>query len=239
MSDLSNPNLQSANKNAKIDPRLVVVYGGGGHAKAVIELIEAQGKYSVAGILDDSLPLGSLLLGKPVLGGGDTLARLKEQGIGQVVNAVGGISDIRPRLAIYGRIQAAGLTVPDVIHPRAWVEKSAQLQGGAQILCNTYVGSDNRIGFGCLMNVGVILSHDCVLGDYVNLSPGATLAGNVQVGARTRIGMGVTINLGIHIGCDVRIGNSAVIKKDVPDGMVVHAGEVWPQPQIYLTSSKL
>jgi sugar O-acyltransferase (sialic acid O-acetyltransferase NeuD family) len=238
MSDSSTLNFQdSSSSDAAIDPRWVVVYGGGGHAKAVIELIEAEGKYSVAGILDDSLPLGSTLLGKPVLGGGEALLHLKERGIGQVVNAVGGITDIHPRLAIYDRILAAGLTVPDVVHPRAWVEKSAQLHGGAQILCNTYVGSDNRIGFGCLMNVGVILSHDCVLGDFVNLSPGAILAGNVQVGPRTRIGMGVTINLGIHVGSDVRIGNSAVIKKDVPDGKIVHAGEIWPRPRIYSMSA--
>ena len=212
-----------------IDPKALVIYGGGGHAKALIELIEAEGKYRVAGVLDDHLAAGSKIFNAPVLGGGDLLARLKAQGIGQVVNAVGGIGDIVPRLHIYERIASAGLKVPSVVHPRAYIEKSAVLGEGGQVFFNAYIGSDCRVGFGCIINTGAILSHDCVLGEYVNISPGAILAGTVSVGARTLIGMGATINLGVKVGSGVRIGNSAVIKSDVPDNTIVRAGAVWPE----------
>ena len=212
-----------------INPKAVVIYGGGGHAKALIELIDAAGLYQVEGVLDDHLPVGSKLFTVPVLGGGDLLLRLKAQGIGMVVNAVGGIGDITPRLRIYEHIAAAGLKVPSVIHPRAYIEKSARVADGAQVFFNAYIGSDTRTGFGCIINTGAILSHDCVLSDYVNVSPGAILAGAVTVGERTLIGMGVTINLGVKIGSGVRIGNSAVIKADVPDNSIVRAGAIWPE----------
>ena len=212
----------------KIDPTLLVIYGGGGHAKALIELIQTEGKYKVAGILDDHLPLESKVLGIPVLGGKSMLTRLKAQGIDQVVNAVGGIGDITPRLRIYEAIRSAGLKVPTVIHPRAFIEKSAVMEPGQQVFFNAYIGTDVKIGFGCILNTGVILSHDCVLGDYVNVSPGAILAGAVQVGERVLIGMGVTINLGVQIGAGARIGNSAVVKADVPENGIVRAGEIWP-----------
>jgi acetyltransferase EpsM len=212
-----------------IDPHAVVIYGGGGHAKALIELIEAGGSYHVAGVLDDNLAVGSKLFTVPVLGTGDLLLRLKAQGIGLVVNAVGGIGDITPRLRIYERIAAAGLKVPSVVHPRALIEKSARVAEGAQVFFNAYIGSDTRTGFGCIINTGAILSHDCELGDYVNVSPGAILAGAVTVGERTLIGMGVTINLGVKVGSGVRIGNSAVIKNDVPDNSIVRAGAIWPE----------
>jgi hypothetical protein len=115
-------------EKTKLDPKALVIYGGGGHAKSLIELIEAEGKYHVAGILDDHLPVGSQILGVPVLGGGDFLMRLKSQRIGLCVNAVGGIGDISPRLKIYEKIKTAGISVPTVIHPRACVEKSAPWQ---------------------------------------------------------------------------------------------------------------
>ena len=213
----------------EIDPSAVVIYGGGGHAKALIELMAAEGKYRVVGVLDDHLAVGSKLFTVPVLGGGDWLLRLKGQGIGYVVNAVGGIGDITPRLKIYERIAAAGLKVPSVVHPRAYVEKSAVIGEGNQIFFNAYIGSDTQIGFGVIVNTGAILSHDCVLGDFVNVSPGAILAGAVSVAERTLIGMGVTINLGVKIGKGVRIGNSAVIKADVPDNTIVRAGAIWPE----------
>lgn len=212
----------------KIDPKAVVIYGGGGHAKALIELIEAEGKYKVMGVLDDHIPVGSKILSIPVLGDGSLLLRLKSQGIGKVVNAVGGIGDITPRLRIYEDILAAGLVVPDVLHPRACIENSAHLTGGTQVFFNAYIGSEVTIGFGCIVNTGVIISHDCVLSDYVNLSPGAILAGAVQVGERSLIGMGVTINLGVKIGKGARIGNSAVVKADVPENGIVRAGAIWP-----------
>ena len=212
-----------------IDPKAVVIYGGGGHAKALIELIKAEGKFMVEGVLDDSLAAGNKLFDVPVLGGGEMLARLKAQGIGQVINAVGGIGDIVPRLRIYERIRAAELKVPAVVHPRAYIEKSAVLSDGEQVFFNAYIGSDCRIGFGCIINTGAILSHDCVLGEYVNISPGAILAGAVSVGARTLIGMGATINLGVKVGSGVRIGNSAVVKADVPDNTIIRAGAIWPE----------
>jgi len=212
-----------------IDPKAVVIYGGGGHAKALIELIEAEGKFQVEGVLDDSLAAGNKLFDVPVLGGGEMLARLKARGIGQVFNAVGGIGDIVPRLRIYERIQAAELKVPAVVHPRAYIEKSAVLTDGEQVFFNAYIGSDCRIGFGCIINTGAILSHDCVLGEYVNVSPGAILAGAVNVGPRTLIGMGATINLGVKVGSGVRIGNSAVVKADVPDNTIIRAGAIWPE----------
>jgi sugar O-acyltransferase (sialic acid O-acetyltransferase NeuD family) len=217
-----------ASPSKAIDEKALVIYGGGGHARSLIELIEAGGNYKIAGVLDDRLAVGSKVLGIPVLGGNELLLRLKARGIGKVVNAVGGIGDISPRLRIYAAIQAAGLQVPSVIHPRAYIEKSAVLQPGQQVFFNAYIGSDVKVGFGCIVNTGAIVSHDCVLGDYVNISPGAILAGSVTVGERTLIGMGVTINLGVKVGAGARIGNSAVVKADVPENGIVRAGAVWP-----------
>lgn len=219
---------KGASLSVSADPNTLIIYGGGGHAKSLIDLIRAEGKYLIAGIVDDGLAAGTKVMGVPVLGSGDILADLKQKGINLAVNAVGGIGNITPRLIVYEKLKNTGFTCPTVIHPRAFIEPGAKIGEGGQIFFNAYVGSDAVVGYGCIINTGAILSHDCILKDYVNISPGAILAGAVSIQERTLVGMGVTINLNVKIGAGARIGNSAVIKADVPENGIVRAGMVWP-----------
>jgi acetyltransferase EpsM len=210
------------------DPAALVVYGGGGHGKSIIELVRLLKVYHVVGIIDDGLPAGSQVLGVPVLGGKDALAGLYQRGVHLAVNAVGGIGNLGSRLKVFDNLAQAGFSCPAVVHPTAFVEDSARLANGVQVFPHAYVGSSVQVGFGSIINTGAIVSHDCSLGEAVNLSPGAILAGAVQVAARTLVGMGVTINLEVKIGTGVRIGNGATIKADVPSGAIVKAGTIWP-----------
>ena len=208
--------------------RRLIVYGGGGHGKSVIEAIRAMGAHEVIGVIDDGLPKGTQVLGLPVLGGAEELAALLAQGIRLAANAVGGIGDARGRVRVFRRLVEVGFACPEVIHPTACVEPSARLSPGVQIMPHAYVGSEAEIGFGAIVNTSAVISHDCQLGAYANVSPGALLAGGVRLGESALVGMGVTVNLGVVIGDGARVGNSAVVKKDVPPGGVVRAGSVWP-----------
>lgn len=213
------------------DPTAILIYGGGGHGKALIDLLRALKVYRIVGIIDDHLSRqepGQQIMGLPILGGAEALPKLYQQGIRLAVNAVGGIGNISVRIRVFERLAAEGFHCPALIHPTAFVEPSAQIAGGVQVFPLAYIGSEAQIGYGAIINTGAIVSHDCRIGDYVNLSPGAILAGEVQVGEGTLIGMGVTINLRTRIGRGARVGNSAVVKADVPDEGVVRAGTIWP-----------
>jgi acetyltransferase EpsM len=220
--------LDFTSPNNPFDPTAIVVYGGGGHGKALIELLRVLSTYHIVGVVDDGLPAGQTILDVPVVGGGEALAELYQQGVRLAVNAVGGIGDVAVRIKVFQRIAIAGFACPAVVHPTAYLEASAQLSPGVQVFPHAYVGSDVRVGYGSIINTGAIVSHDCVLGDYTNLSPGAILAGAVQVGSGALIGMGATINLGARIGSGARIGNGATVKSDVPERGVVRAGSIWP-----------
>jgi sugar O-acyltransferase (sialic acid O-acetyltransferase NeuD family) len=207
----------------------LIVYGGGGHGKSLIELIRAHGAYEILGVIDDGIQPGSMVLGVKVLGSAALLPRLVEAGLRWGVNAVGGVGDITSRVEVFTRLESAGLACPALVHPRATVEASAQLGDGVQIFPHAYVGSASSVGYGVIVNTQAVVSHDCVLADYANIAPGALLAGGVIIGERVLIGMGVTINLNVTVGARARVGNSAVVKTDVPPGAVVHAGAVWPE----------
>lgn len=206
----------------------LIIYGGGGHGKTVIELVRALGKYRLIGIVDDRMVPGCDVLDAPVIGGASLLGSLAENGLHKVVNAVGGIGHVEVRVRIFELLMAAGFQFPTVIHPTAFVEPSVKIEDGVQILAKTYISSDAMIGFGTVINAGVVVSHDCQLGKYVNLSPGAMLAGGVSLGDRVQVGMAATINIDIKVGDGSRIGNGATVKADVPADTKVRAGTIWP-----------
>jgi sugar O-acyltransferase (sialic acid O-acetyltransferase NeuD family) len=206
----------------------MVVYGGGGHGKAVIELIRALNTYEVAGILDDGIEAETEIMGIPVFGGEEVLPIVLDRGIRLAVNAVGGIGDIKIRSIVFKKLLENGFECPTVVHPKAFVESSSVISSGVQIFPHAYIGSEVKVNFGVIINTGAIVSHDCELEDHVNISPGAILAGMVHIEKSVLIGMGVTVNLGVKIGEGTRIGNGATIKGDVPPKSIIRAGTVWP-----------
>lgn len=206
----------------------LLLFGGGGHGKTLIDLVRASQKYTWVGVIDEQLPPGSDVLGVPVLGGTDVLASLRRQGIQLAVNGVGGIGHPEIRQHIFELLDLAGFVCPVIVHPRAWVEPSATLEDGVQVLAQAYVSSAAHIGFGTVINAGAVVSHDCTTGRCVNLSPGAMLAGGVHLADYVQVGMASTINLNISVGERARIGNGATVKGNVPAGAVIFAGTIWP-----------
>jgi sugar O-acyltransferase (sialic acid O-acetyltransferase NeuD family) len=212
------------------DPTAIIIYGGGGHGKAVIDMLRALGTYRIVGIIDDGLPGEHVtqVMGTPVLGGAEVLPALHEQGVRLAANAVGGIGNIAIRIKIFQRLAEAGFMCPVLVHPSALVEPSADLSAGVHVFPRAYVGSEARLGFGVIVNTGAIVSHECRLDAYANISPGAILAGQVNIGTGALVGMGATINLQARIGQLARIGNGATVKSDVPGNGIVRAGTTWP-----------
>lgn len=221
------------NEQPKIDfhpteKEYLIIFGGGGHAKTVIDLIRRLDKYSIAGIVDDNRALvGGRILDVPVLGTRAILPAILTGGVKFAVNCVGGILDINIRVQIFDLLERNGFTSPSLIHPRASVETSATIGSGVQVFCNAYIGSDTKLYPMCMINTSSVISHDCVIGRYTHIAPGALLAGHVQVGEKSLVGMGVTTAIGVKIGSGVRIGNGAIILADVPDKTIVQAGRFW------------
>jgi sugar O-acyltransferase (sialic acid O-acetyltransferase NeuD family) len=223
------PNSQFANLRSTIpSTSQIIIYGAGGHAKAVMEVAQAVGAFRIAGIIDDNKALaGTFVLGIPVLGARDILPQLPGQGIYLAANGVGGIVDIGVRIRIFELLANHGFAFPILRHPRATVEPSAIIYDGVQIFANAYVGSEAILHERCMVNTGAVVSHDCEIGAYTHIAPGALLAGHIHVGERALVGMGVTTIIGLKIGNGARIGNGAVLLADVPDRAIVPAGKVW------------
>lgn len=217
------------------DATAIVIYGGGGHGKKLVDLIRALGGYHIAGIVDDGIPAHrpdgapNDVMGVPILGGGEILAELSAKGIRLATNGVGGIGNPDLRMQVFQQLAEAGMACPALIHSSAVIEPSAILSPGAQVFPLAYVGSLATVGFGVIVNNNAVISHDCQIGHYANISPGALVAGSVEIGEGALIGMGATIHLGVKIGRRARIGNGATVKAAVPEDGIVQAGTIWPK----------
>ena len=210
------------------DASRVIIYGGGGLSKMIIETVRALGCYQIVGIVDDHMPKGSDVIGSPVLGGAEVLPGLIQDGVRTAVNSVGGIGDYSVRLKVFQALADVGFVCPPIVHPTAHIDPSARLEDGVLVLAQSYVSGNAVAGAGTLINNSVVISHDCVLGNCTNFSPGAKIAGDVIVGDYTQIGMNATVNIGVKIGSECLIGNGATVKKDLPSGTRVYAGTIWP-----------
>jgi len=203
----------------------VLIFGGGGHAKTCIDVLRQMPGYAIAGVVDAKLPIGSEVMGVPVVGRDteEDLRRMRHTGVALAAIGVGAIGNQPLRGTIYQKLKGAGFALPNMIHPRAAIEPSARMGEGNLILANAVVGSCVRIGSNCIVNAGTVVSHDCSLGNNVHLAPGALLAGGVSVGSNTLIGMGVTVYLGVQIGSNVQVANGVTLYRNVSDGTRVRA----------------
>jgi sugar O-acyltransferase (sialic acid O-acetyltransferase NeuD family) len=215
----------------EFDPTKVVIYGGGGLSKMIIETVRVLGTFQIVGIIDDNMEKGTDVIGCSVIGGAGALSKLKKEGIHMAVNSIGGIGNYKTRLDAFHRLAKAGFVCPAIVHPTAHIDPSARLEAGVLVLAQSYVSGNAVIGMGSLINNSVVVSHDCVLGVCTNLSPGALIAGDVIIEDFTQLGMNATVNIGVKIGKECQIGNGATIKKDVPAGTRVYAGAIWPKYQ--------
>jgi sugar O-acyltransferase (sialic acid O-acetyltransferase NeuD family) len=205
----------------RVGERAAVVFGAGGLAKSLIEVMRARGDVEPICVVNDRPDSVADVLGVPVLGGREYLEPLRELGVPYAVNAVGAVRRIEDRISIFELLAAAGFAQPALVDPTAFVAPSATLAEGAQVFAGAAVCSAASIGRGAIVNTNAVVSHDCVVGDFAHVAPGALLAGEVTVGRATLVGMGAT----------AVVGNGAVLNEDVPDGTIVHAGGIWPRPE--------
>lgn len=200
----------------------IVLIGGGGHARVLVDAIRAAGETGVIAVLDaDAARVGSALLDATVIGGDEMLARLAAQGTRLFAVAVGGTRNNAPRALLYRRALDLGLQPLTIVHPRAVVSPWASVGPGCQILAGAVVNAAAVLGANVIVNTGAIVEHDCRIGDDVHIATGARLASTVTVGNRAHIGAGAVVRQLITIGEEAVVGAGAVVVKNIQAATVV------------------
>lgn len=196
-------------------PAQVAVIGSGGHAKVVIEAMRAAGDLTIVGCTD-AKPSASHVLGVPVLGTDEELARLYDGGLRQAFVALG---DNRLRLKVGRALMARGFEFPSVIHPSATISPSAHIGRGVVVMAGAVLNASAVIGDFCIVNTLAAIDHDCVLGDGVHVAPRTALAGGVTLESGVFMGIGATAIPGVTVGAHSIVGAGGVVVHDLPAGI--------------------
>ena len=197
----------------------LILLGAGGHAKVLLSLIRATGA-RIAGVCDPALAGTRDWRGVPVLGDDSALARFDPAKV-SLINGIGQLHGSNTRRKVYDRFKAAGFEFPPQIHPTAWVNESASVGEGVQIMAGAVVQPDVQLGDNTIVNTGATIDHDCLIGRDVHIAPGVTLCGGVRVADRCLIASGATVTQGISVGAGATIGAGVTLVRDLPAGEVV------------------
>lgn len=206
-------------KDEKMEAEKCVIIGAGEYSQVVREVIEIEGKYRIAGYVDDDeTTWGKEIGGIPVLGGSKILEELPDRGIGKFIVSVGA-PVFRKRL--FEKAEQAGLDPINAVHPRAFISRKAILGAGCVIEAFAVVSVNCKVGKGTFITQCSSLSHDCQLGEFCHLAPGSHLGGSVNVGRGALVGVGVSVTPHVAIGENTIITPGSSVDGNVPANVVV------------------
>ena len=192
----------------------LILVGGGGHCKSVIEAAESAG-YSILGVLDLPEEVWKEILSTKVIGTDDDIPAYVDKA--EFVITVGFIKNPVVRIKLYNRIKEAGGKLATVIASTAHVSKYATLGEGTVVLHHAFVNADAKVGCNVILNNFVNIEHDAVIGDQCHISTGAMVNGECKVGERCFIGSQSVLANCITVGDDIIVGAGSVVRKSISE----------------------
>jgi sugar O-acyltransferase (sialic acid O-acetyltransferase NeuD family) len=161
----------------------LLIYGARAFARTVADLARDCG-HEVLGMVDDE---GS---GEGVLGRFDEVTE-SYAGCGFAMGI--GYNNLPARWAAWQRVRRCGRETPALVHPRAYVARSACVGAGSLIMAGAIVDRAARLGEATVVWPGACISHDVEVEENCFVSPNATLCGFVHVGAHSFIGAAAAV----------------------------------------------
>jgi sugar O-acyltransferase (sialic acid O-acetyltransferase NeuD family) len=196
----------------------IIIIGGGGHAKVLIDTLLLLNK-KVLGYTDIDAEKGAVL-GLSRLGDDEKISEFDPKKI-RLVNGMGSINSTSSRKRLYEHFLKKGFQFENVIHPASIVSSNTMLEEGIQIMAGAVVQPGSRLGADTIVNTCAVIDHDCNIGAHVHIAPGAVLSGNVRIEEGVHVGTGAKIIQGLVIGSGSLIGAGSVVIEDVPPDVTV------------------
>lgn len=196
----------------------ILVFGCGGHAKTVINILNKQGAWRVTHAVDKS-PTFKTICGIPVLSDDEW-----ENNNNLPNSGIVAIGDNYLRSLIVKKILKAqpSFRFISAIHPSAILADSVKVGNGTCIHAGATIEPDTVVGDHCIINTSSSINHDNHIKDYCNIGPNSATGGVVVIDTLSTLGVGVSVNNNIQIGKNCMIGSGSTIVNDFGDDSLVY-----------------
>ncbi len=199
----------------------VLIFGGGGHAKVVHDVIAATPGAVVVGFVDrTSAAIGgerASLLGMPVWSEAEFA-----QGARAYDALAVAIGDNFTRERVFLRLRALdpAALFPVFRHPSAIIADDVEIGEGSVVMPRVVVNRSAVVGRFCVLNTGAIVEHDCQIDDFVSVSPAAAIGAACRIGRHSFLGIGCSLRHGVAVGANTVLGGGAALVRDAADNAV-------------------
>jgi len=192
----------------------IILIGGGGHCRSCIDVIEQEGQFEIAGIVErpGNDEAGSLLE-YPIIGVDDDLSNLRKR-FEYAIITVGQINNPETRIRLYELLKKLNFSLPVITSPTAYVCQRTSIKEGTIVMHHALVNSGAAIGVNCIINTKALVEHDAVVEDHCHIATAAVINGGVRVGTGTFLGSNsvtkeyISIGANSVIGCGTKINES-------------------------------
>lgn len=199
----------------------IILVGGGGHCKSVIDVIEAEGKFEIAGIVDIKEKVGQTILGYKIIGDDNDLKTITKE-YNNFHISLGFIKSNALRLKIYNELKALSINFPVIISPTATVSKHSIVNEGTIVMHQAVVNAGAIIGVNCIINTAAVIEHDSGIGNQCHISTASIVNADCKIGENCFISSKVCVNRGLEIGNNVIVGSGSVVTKNIESNSLAY-----------------
>lgn len=160
--------------------KCLLIIGAGGHGKVVAEVARDIG-YEKIDFLDDNNP--------EAIGRISDIEKLSDQ----YSDAFVAIGNNKLRGELLQKLKECGYVIPTLIHPTAYVSRTATLGSGTVVEPKAIVNAGSHVGEGSIVSVGSIVDHDVNVGACCHINAGAIVKAGANVDAFRKLEAGEVV----------------------------------------------
>lgn len=195
----------------------IAIFGVGGFGREVLTLIQDINKvkptYNIIGFFDDGHEKGEKVNGYPVLGKTEELNSWPTE-----ISIAISIGDPEIKKHVINKISNPYVNYPILIHPNVVIGDSnyVKIGKGCIICAGNMITTNIEIGDFVILNLGCTVGHDTVIKNYAAFMPSVNISGEVTIGEGVYVGTGAKIINQLEIGDYTIVGAGAVVSKTLP-----------------------
>lgn len=199
MPALNNSSAADVATTARYD---LTIYGCGGHARSVIDVLVQDCPAVSMCLIDEQAEENEYVAGFPVF--------REKMHSNRFFLAIG--DNYKRAEALKTKFDQ---NLISIISSKAHIGRGAEISKGNFIGNFAHIGPDAVIGLNSIINTGAIVEHEVQIGAHCHVGPNATISGRCRIDEFVFIGVGATVIDSISICSDVIIGAGSVVVQDI------------------------